>query len=155
MYPFITSAFTGALAYWGQNATLSVGAWGSDLSYQWYVNGVPISGATSSNYTLPSIQMTNAGMYSVVVSSFFGSVTNTPAQVVVNPAGVTLSLNPDLLIQGTVGYSYIIQCSTNLADTNAWMTLTNLTLTQPRQYWDDTSCQWNQDQRYYRVLPGQ
>jgi len=155
MYPYIATAFTGAVAYWGQTATLNVDAWGSDISYQWFFNSNAISGATASTYTMSAIQMTNAGLYSVVVSNFFGSIRNAQAQVVVNPAGVALSLNPDLLIQGTVGYSYIIQCSTNLADTNAWITLTNLTLSQPTQYWDDISVQWNQSQRYYRVLPGQ
>ena len=155
MYPYITMPFSGAVGYWGRSVTLNVGAWGSDLDYQWYCNDEAISGATSSSFTLSSIQMTNAGLYSVVISSFFGSVTNTAAQVVVNPAGVTLSLNPDLIIEGTVGYIYNIQCSTNLPDINAWTTLTNLTLTQPTQYWDDTSSQWNHVQRYYRVLPGQ
>lgn len=155
MNPYIASPFAGALAYWGQSATLNVSAWGSGLGYQWYFNGNAIGGATGSSYTMPAIQMTNAGMYGVVVSSIFGSVSNAAAPVTVNPAGVSLSLNPDLVIQGTVGYSYLIQYSTNLANTNAWLTLTNLILSQPVQYWDDTSVQWNQSQRFYRVLPGQ
>jgi len=155
MNPYIATPFSGAVAYWGQSATLGVTAWGSGLNYQWYFNGNLVSGATGSTYSMPSIQMTNAGMYSVVVSSIFGSATNTAAQVTVNPAGVSLSLNPDLVISGTVGYSYIIQSSTNLANTNSWITLTNLILSQPVQYWDDTSVQWSQSQRYYRVLPGQ
>jgi hypothetical protein len=156
MSPSLTSPFTGAVGYWGQNTTLDVGASGSGLlSYQWYFNGVAIPGATTNSYTLDGIQFTNAGLYSVVVSSAYGSVSNIAYQVVVNPANVSLSLNPDLLIQGTVGYSYTIQYSTDLSNTNGWMTLTNLILSQPTQYWDDTGAQWNQGQRYYRVLPGQ
>ena len=155
LYPYIVSPFTGAITYWGQSATLTVVAWGSGISYQWYLDGVEVPGATGSTLFLPSIQFTNGGMYSVVVSSIFDSVTNTPAQVVVNPANVSIKLCPDVVIQGTVGYSYLIQSSTNLVNTNAWITLTNLTLTQPIQYWDDTSNDWTQAQRFYRVLPGQ
>lgn len=154
LYPYIATPFNGLVAYWGQSPVLSVDAWGSFLTYQWYFNGVAISNATSSTLVLPSIQLTNAGMYSVVVSSIFGDATNAPAQVVVNPANVSLKLCPDLLIQGTVGYNYRIQSSTNLADTNAWLTVTNLILSQPVQYWDDTDNDWMHSQRYYRVLPG-
>ena len=94
-------------------------------------------------------------MYSVVVSSIFDSATNTPVQVVVNPANVSLKLCPNVVIQGTVGYSYIIQMTMNLLNTNAWTTMTNLTLTQPIQYWDDISDDSTKPGRYYRVLPGQ
>jgi len=56
------------------------------------------------------------------------------------------------------GYSYIIQSSTNLADTNAWVTVTNLTLTQPVQLWVDTNVDASSPfnpTRFYQVLPGQ
>jgi hypothetical protein len=157
MAPSLISPFTGAIGIWGQNTTLAVGAIGSgSLSYQWYFNGVAIPGATGSNYLLNNIQFTNAGLYNVVVSSVYDSVTNTPYQVVVNPANVAVGFNPDLVIQGTVGYSFVIQYSTNLADTNSWTTLTHLVLAQPVEYWLDTSAQWNKpSSRFYRVIPGQ
>jgi hypothetical protein len=56
------------------------------------------------------------------------------------------------------GYSYIIQSSTNLADTNAWVTVTNLTLSQPVQLWVDTNVDASSPfnpTRFYQVLPGQ
>jgi hypothetical protein len=159
MYPFIEDPFSGLDTYWGQTNTLSVGAWGTGpLDYQWLLNGVAITGATNQTLTLSGIQFTNAGLYTVVVSSQFGSVTNTPEQVIVNPANVTLRLVPDIVIEGTVGYSYIIQSTTDLSNTNGWITVTNVTLTQPLQYWDDISTDTTQPgnpRKFYRVLPGQ
>jgi hypothetical protein len=158
MYPYIVTPFGGLDTYWGQTNTLSVGAWGTAISYQWFFNGVSVQDATNSTLTLDSIQFTNAGLYSVVITSFLGSITNTPEQVVVNPANVSLSLCPNVVIQGTVGYNYTIQSTTNLSDTNAWVTTTNLILTQPIQYWDDISTDVSKPgnpQKFYRVLPSQ
>jgi hypothetical protein len=159
MSPSITSPFGGAITIWGRSAVLSVGAIGSGgLNYQWYKDGVAIDGATSATLNFTSIQFTNGGLYSVVVSSPFGVITNVAAQVVINPAGVSLGFCPALTITGAVGYSYIIQSSCNLTDTNAWNTLTNLTLTQPVQIWVDTSVDASSpfnSMYFYRVLPGQ
>ena len=58
------------------------------------------------------------------------------------------------MVAGTVGYTYVIQSSTDLSNTNAWNTETNLTLTQPIEYWDDTSVDVHASkQKFYRVLP--
>jgi hypothetical protein len=97
-------------------------------------------------------------LYSVVVSGLFGVTTNVAAQVVVNPAGVSLGFCPALTIDGVAGYSYVIQSSTNLRDTNAWVTLTNLTLTQRVELWVDTNVDASSpaaSKYFYRVLPGQ
>jgi hypothetical protein len=159
MSPSITSPFIGATTIWGRSATLSVGAMGSgELSYQWYLDGVAIDGATGATLNFPSIQFTNGGMYSVVVTSPFGNVTNVAAQVTVSPAGLELGFCPALTISGVVGYSYIIQSSTDLTDTNAWVTRTNLTLTEPVEIWVDTAANaWSpyNPKYFYRVLPGQ
>ena len=159
MYPFIEAPFQGAITYWGQTNTLSVGAWGTGpLYYQWFNNGVAIDNATNQTLTLASIQATNAGLYSVVVSSALGSVTNPPAQVIVQPAGVSLGFCPSVTINGVIGYSYIIERTADLTDTNSWVTLTNLTLTQPVQLWVDTSVDTMvpaNAKYFYRVLAGQ
>jgi len=159
MYPYLASPFTGLDTYWGQTNTLSVGVWGTGpFTYQWYDNGFAVLDATNSTLTLSSIQFTNAGLYSVVVTGAFGSVTNTPEQVVVNPAFVALGLFPGVIITGTVGYNYIIQSTADLADTNSWTTLTNITLTQPIEIWDDNSTDTTQPSnphKFYRVLSGQ
>jgi hypothetical protein len=104
------------------------------------------------------MQFTNAGFYSLVVSSSLGSVTNPPAQVVVNPAGVSLGLCPAVTIDGVVGYNYIIRRTADLSNTNAWVTMTNLTLTQPVQLWVDTNVDASlpaNPHHFYQVLPGQ
>jgi hypothetical protein len=159
MYPYITTPFAGAVTYWGKDATLTVQAWGTGpLSYQWFDNGSAVANATNQTLTLTSIQATNGGLYSVVVSNAFGSTTNPPEQVVVEPAGVAIGLSPTLTISGVVGYNYVIQSTTDLGNTNSWVTVTNLTLTQPVQIWVDTNVDASQPgnpYRYYQVLAGQ
>lgn len=159
MYPFITMPFTGASALWGMRQTFHVQAWGSGpLSYQWFDNGMLIPNATNQTLSFSAIQFTNAGLYSVVVSGPFGSATNTPEQVVVNPAGVSMGLYPGVTINGVVGYSYIIQETSDLSKTNSWVTLANITLQQPMQLWMDTNADASlpaNPHRFYQVLPGQ
>jgi hypothetical protein len=85
----------------GTSATFNVIASGDNLlSYQWRFNGTNISGATGPNYTLVSVQLTNAGNYSVVVTNFAGTVTSavatltvlTPPSIVTQPQSRTNSL---------------------------------------------------------------
>jgi len=128
MYPFIASPFAGLDTFWGFTNTLSVTAWGTGpLIYQWFDNGVAIADATNQTLTLADIQFTNAGLYSVVVTSPLGSITNIPAQVVVNPANVSLGLFPGVYIGGVVGNNYIIQSNPALTNTNGWATVATVT----------------------------
>jgi hypothetical protein len=160
MYPFLVTPFAGLDTYRGNTNTLSVEAWGTGpLGYQWFDNGIAIENATNQSLIFSDVQLTNAGLYSVVVSSPFGSVTNTPQQVLVNPAGVSFGgLYPSVLIRGVVGNSYIIQSTANISDSNSWVTVTNLTLTQPVQLWVDTNINAAlpaNPQQFFRILPGQ
>ncbi|MGA2174235.1 MAG: immunoglobulin domain-containing protein [Verrucomicrobiota bacterium] len=69
-------------------AVFSVTASGSPtLTYQWYTNGAPITGAVSSSYSIATVQLTNAGTYSVTVSSTGapGSATSSGATLTVLP----------------------------------------------------------------------
>jgi hypothetical protein len=158
MYPFIATPYTGLVADWGKDAVMSIVAWGTGpLGYQWFKDGVPIAGAIDSDLNLISVQFADAGLYSVVVTSPFGSATNAPAELVVTPAGIGLGLYPGVTISGVVGYHYIIQSTTNLQDTNSWVTRTNITLTVPVQLWLDTDANASlpsNPHRFYKILPG-
>ena len=58
----------------GQNVTFTISSTGTaPFAYQWYKNGIKISGATSSVLSLRSIGSTDAGQYSVRVSNNYGS----------------------------------------------------------------------------------
>jgi autotransporter-associated beta strand protein len=70
----------------GQSATFSVVAIGNaPLSYQWYFNtSTPLPGATATTLILPSVQASDAGSYSVLVSNNLGSVISSNALLSVN-----------------------------------------------------------------------
>ncbi len=66
----------------GQAFTLSVTASGTaPFSYQWFKDGVVLTGATASSYAVSSAQTSNAGVYSSVVSNSAGSATSDSATV--------------------------------------------------------------------------
>jgi hypothetical protein len=69
----------------GVNVTLSVTATGSPApSYQWYFNGSPISGQTSSSISLGSVVPSSSGTYTVSATNSSGSVTSSGATLAVS-----------------------------------------------------------------------
>lgn len=50
-------------------------------TYQWYVDDIPIPGATEASYTIPSMTEVDAGVYKVILSNEFGSVSSREAQI--------------------------------------------------------------------------
>ena len=74
----------------GANVTFSVVASGATpFSYQWRLNGVDLSGATSINLTLNNVNALNEGAYSVRVSNSFGNANSADATLTVNDGLVT------------------------------------------------------------------
>ncbi|MBK8092937.1 MAG: hypothetical protein IPK32_13365 [Verrucomicrobiaceae bacterium] len=72
--------------YETQALNLSVAATSpSALSYQWYLNGVAISGATSATYNVPASLVANGGVYHVQLTNASGSYSSTPSLVAVRP----------------------------------------------------------------------
>jgi len=54
-------------------------------------------------------------------------------------------------IDGVAGFTYGIQYTTDLRDTNSWVNATNLTLEFPVQTWIDLESATNA-RRFYRIL---
>jgi hypothetical protein len=76
--PEITSQPVNITASAGGTASLSVGASGYPLYYQWAFNGTNIIGATNATLALADLSAAQAGFYSVTVSNILGSVTSQP-----------------------------------------------------------------------------
>lgn len=90
----------------GANVTFSVLASGSGtISYQWRKGVTNIPSANSSSYTITGAGIADAGVYSVVVSSTTcGSVTSSPATLVVNDiTKITGQPNPATICSGSNG----------------------------------------------------
>jgi hypothetical protein len=72
--PELTSVPASARLVEGQTLSLSLGARGYWLNYQWSRNGVEIPGATNAAYTVSPAGLVDSGDYSVVVTNPAGSV---------------------------------------------------------------------------------
>lgn len=76
----------------GSNVTFAVAANGAPpLTYQWKKNGVEIAGATTDTLALSNVQLSDAGIYSVIVSNSAGSVESAPVTLsATSTAGLTV-----------------------------------------------------------------
>ena len=73
--PSITNQPVSQTVSVGSNVTFTVGALGNPpLNYAWRLNGTNINNATNVTLTIPNVQLTNAGTYSVVITDFVGTV---------------------------------------------------------------------------------
>jgi photosystem II stability/assembly factor-like uncharacterized protein len=101
--PSITDHPTSLTRCPGDPASFSVTATGSGLTYQWRKNTSPITGATSSSYSIASVAAGDAGSYDVVVSGVCNpSVASQAATLTVS----VVTLSPASLPGGTAGTPY-------------------------------------------------
>jgi WD40 repeat protein len=92
--PTITSQPSARSVAVGSAASFSVVAGGTaPLSYQWRKDGVAISGATSSTYSISSTATSDAGSYTVVVTNSAGTVTSNAASLTVNSVIIRSTLS--------------------------------------------------------------
>jgi hypothetical protein len=107
----------------GANATLSVAATGTGVSYQWKKDGTAIAGATGASLALSNASAGTMGFYSVTVSSSAGTVESALAIVTVATGGSSRLINvstrgyvpaggaltPGFVLQGTASKSLVIR----------------------------------------------
>jgi hypothetical protein len=158
--PFIVSQPLDATVTAGQSATFAVVAGGSaNLSYQWYFNtNTPLIDATNSTFTLNSVQGTNAGVYSVIVTNSAGSVTSTNATLTATGVSSAPQLSAPLFSNGTFtltvngnsGPDYIVQVTTDLVN---WANIFTNHAPAPPFVWSDVNA-GNFSRRFYRVQVG-
>lgn len=113
--PTITTQPIGSSILVNNPLTLTVSATGSGtLTYQWFKNGSPISGATSSTYTVSSVATSNAGTYYCVVSNTLNSVSVTTQSTSVN---ITVLSTP-LITYPQPSYTLLKNSSFTVSATN-------------------------------------
>lgn len=79
----------------GETLTLTAATTGAPTpTYQWYKGVDPISGATSSTYTVTSASADDAGTYTVVATNTQGPVTSNAAVVTINSAAPVITTPP-------------------------------------------------------------
>ena len=136
------------------NATLTINASGTPaLKYQWYFNtNTSLLNATNTSLTLTNLQLTNAGIYSVILTNSAGSVTSSFAKLTVwqppvitnAPVGFTSvaggSGSLGVIAGGFPALAYQWRITTNLitsslaSGTNASLNFTNLRACQAGAY---------------------
>jgi hypothetical protein len=88
----------------GSPATFSVTASGTDLTYQWFKNDSPISGATGSSFTIASVIPTDEDSYYVVITNACSDVmfsveatltVNTPPSFITSKMDITCNGGSD------------------------------------------------------------
>src|SRR5262249_18378540 len=80
----------------GNNVTFTVTASGTPpLSFQWQKEDTALQGETNVSLTLHSVQLADAGTYSVQVTNSLGSVTSSNATLTVLQASTNFLINLD------------------------------------------------------------
>jgi hypothetical protein len=150
----------------GTTASFTVeAAGGVPLTYQWrrqgtnLVNGVTVSGVTTTNLLVANIQLADAAGYTVVVTNVYGSMTSHVAQLTVyvppNPGRFTsLSYSPAtgfsfIFRDATVGQPYRIQRSPSMAE-GSWTNWQSFTYTEPVGLMDVGAT--GAERRFYRAI---
>jgi Leucine-rich repeat (LRR) protein len=95
--PAITLQPLGSTNILGTSASFTGAASGTaPLSYQWQFNGAGITGATSNTLNFDSVDYTNSGNYTLVVTNVAGSVTSSVAILLVIEPQTVLVCDPNL-----------------------------------------------------------
>ncbi len=110
--PAIVTPPASATVLASSNVSFTVSASGTaPLSYQWFKNGVAISGATSATFSLANVSVADAANYTATVTNAVGSATSAAATltVLVSPA-ITSQPTSATVVQGNPA-SFIVTAS--------------------------------------------
>jgi hypothetical protein len=119
---------------------------GGPYSFRWLRNGSLLSGQTNSSLTLTNISATQAGTYTVIISGFCGSLTNsgtltvytnvgaTPLTSLTRCAGDSATFATTVSGTGPYGYAWLKNGSLLAGQTGSALTLTNLSAADAGTY---------------------
>ncbi|MDB6024341.1 MAG: Immunoglobulin I-set domain protein [Verrucomicrobiales bacterium] len=154
--PTITSMSPNAYVRANSNVAFAVGAYGTaPLVYQWQLNGTNLSNKTNASLSLTSVQVTNAGIYTVIITNSVGTVATNAAlwagQFGLSTSSTNLFMSPDgfqLKLDGILTTNpVVIFGSTDLV---SWLPLfTNPATTGSVQFLDMAAT--NASARFYRA----
>jgi hypothetical protein len=104
---------------WNYQASYSIA-----LTYQWQKNGINLPAATNATFFIPSTHPPDTGVYSVVVSNQFGTVTSDSALLSFEPAPqlriVLTPTNTVVLTWPSSASSFVLQ-QTDTVDSGNWL----------------------------------
>jgi hypothetical protein len=153
--PLITRQPVSQTNFAGTTTSFTTAAVGTlPLIFQWQKNGLNLNdggnvfGATTTNLTLSSVQDADVASYSVMVTNVVGSITSSPALLVVlDPPSivsqpisqlVTLTSNMNFSVNAAgsapLNYQWNLNGTNIGAGTNAILALTNVQLSQAGNY---------------------
>jgi uncharacterized delta-60 repeat protein len=150
--PILISGPTSRTAEIGSTASFSVRAAGSPVpTCQWFFNGnVPVGPATTNCILhLSSVQPTQAGDYTVVITNAAGAVTSAPAMLNVI-AAVERRPIPGVKVTGESASLCSVDYADSLSPAPNWTTLGSVSLTSTPQYCFDLTLPLP-PQRFYRA----
>ncbi|MDX2196751.1 MAG: LamG-like jellyroll fold domain-containing protein [Cytophagales bacterium] len=144
--PSITGTSLPSSLCFGSPATLNITAIGSNLSFQWYKDGVQLPNATLSGFAIASASSADNGNYYIVVSNPIGNITSSGFNLITtNPptiTGVSSSIStclgvPNLSISISEMYGNTIQwynLGNSIAGANASVLTINSNIAQNSIY---------------------
>lgn len=134
--PTITSHPQDQTVAAGQSATFTVSASGaSPLSYQWQRNGVDISGATQSTYTLQNASASDdGGLFRVWVSDSGGTSISNAARLTVTGGGASNLLSDPGFEAGGAGWQQVTHTGRGIVTTTPHSGVNALQITASARY---------------------
>jgi len=93
--PLITTQPASQTVTEGDDATFTVAASGSDLTYQWRRADTDIPGANGPSYTFTTTAADDDAVFAVAVTNAAGSVTSAPATLTVDLAAPVITIGPE------------------------------------------------------------